>query len=352
MSAAQPARENPANARKEVPAGLQVVQMLTGKWLSQAISAAAELGIADQLAHGPQSVEHIAAATGAHAPSVYRLLRALASVGVFAETDDRRFTLTPLAETLRSDSPGSVRNTARFFGGRLVHGSWAEIVNTIRTGETGVKLAFGAEAFEYLEANPAESALFNAAMTDYSRQEGAAVAQTYDFSRLNRLVDIAGGHGFLLQTVLQRNPHLTGVVFDLPHVIESAGPAIASYGLDGRLGTATGDFFQSVPAGADGYLLKHIVHDWDDERAAAILRNCHDAMAPNGRLLVIEVVIPPGNEPSFGKLLDLEMLSVAGGRERTEGEYRELFAAAGFRLAGVYPTASPVSIVEGVRAGS
>jgi hypothetical protein len=338
-----------AVATRELPANVVVMQMLTGKWVSASISVVAELGIADLLAKGDRTADELADAVSAHGPSLYRVLRALASVGVFAETEDRRFTLTPLAACLGSNVPNSVREFARFVAIPAASRSWDHLMHSVKTGETGLRKAFAVNnAFDYLRTHPEEAAIFDGAMTDNSRQSAPAVAQAYDFGRFRQLVDVAGGHGLLLATILQRFPSLEGVLFDLPEVIAGAKNALATYGLDGRCKIIGGDFFQAVPAGADAYMLKHIIHDWDDERALAILRNIRKAIQLSGRLLIVEVIIAPGNEPSFGKLLDLEMLVIPGGRERTSDEYRDLFAGAGFRLAEIHETTAPTSIIEGV----
>jgi hypothetical protein len=327
---------------RELPASAQLMQMLAGKWVSRAIGAAADLGLADHLANGPRTTADLAAACGAREREIYRLLRALASVGVFEERAPRQFAMTPLAEPLRADSPESIRNMARFVGMPMTWRAWEPLTESVRTGKTGMSQIGIANPFEYLEQHPEEAAIFNAAMTDFSRQTAPAVAEAYDFGRFRKLVDVAGGHGALLSTVLDRYPLLHGLLFDMPQVIEGARAALHT-----RCEAASGDFFQSLPPGADGYMMKHIIHDWDDERAGTILRNVRGAIDPAGRLLVIEIVIPEGNEPSFGKLLDLEMLAIPGGLERTEQEFRELFAASGFELTAVIPTRSPVSIVEG-----
>jgi len=332
---------------REIPASVQMLQMLTGKWVSRAISVAAEFGIADLLSDGEKSTAELAAAAGVHEQSLYRVLRALASVGVFEETGSRRFALTPLAACLRNDAPDSVRGLARFLALPLMWDSWRELSHSVRTGETGMRRLGIANPFDYLQTHPDEAEVFNHAMTEFSHQSAPAVAEAYDFGRFRKLVDVAGGHGFLLTTVLDRYPALHGVLFDMPPVVEGARAVIAQTAAADRCETVAGDFFQAVPEGADGYMMKHILHDWDDRRATAILRNCRRAMRPDGRVLVIEMVIPEGNQPFFGKLLDLEMLSVAGGRERTEEEFRQLFAAAGFELTGIVPTAAPVSLVEG-----
>jgi len=332
---------------RELPASAQIMQMVAGKWVSRAISVAADLGIADLLANGERSTAELAAACGAHEPSLYRLLRALASVEIFAETTPRRFTLTPLAECLRSDSPESMRAMARFAGTPIAWRSWEFLPDAVRTGETGAKAAGVPKPFEYLKEHPEEAAIFNEAMTNLSRQSAPAIAEAYDFSGIRKLVDVAGGHGLLLRTVLRQYPAVHGVLFDLPEVIEGAHEAIRVDGMDARCETASGDFFQAVPEGADAYMMKSIIHDWDDERGAAILRTCRRAMAQDGRVLVIEIPVTPGNQPAFSKLLDLEMMAIPGGRERTEQEYGELFASAGFELTQVVPTRSPMCVIEG-----
>jgi hypothetical protein len=224
-------------------------------------------------------------------------------------------------------------------------------MHCVKTGESGLRKAFNLpNPFEYFKTHRDEAAIFDGAMTDNSRHSAPAVAEAYDFGRFRQLVDIAGGHGLLLGTILQRYPDLRGVLFDLPPVIAGARGTLASFGLDGRCQAIGGDFFQTVPEGADGYILKHIIHDWDDEKSVAILRNVRKAMDGSGRLLLVEQVIAPGNEPSFGKWLDLEMLVIPGGRERTSDEYRDLFAGAGFRLAEIHPTAAGPSVIEGAAA--
>jgi hypothetical protein len=336
-------------ALQELPANVVMMQMLTAKWVSASLSVVAELGIADLLAEGDKTADELADAVAAHGPSLYRVLRALASVGVFAETEGRRFTLTPLAECLRSNVPNSTREFARFVAIPAASGSWDHLMHSVKTGETGLRKAFAAKnVFDYLRAHPEEAAIFDGAMTDNSRRTAPAVAEAYDFGRFKQLVDVAGGHGLLLTTILQRFPSLKGVLFDLPEVIAGAKNTLVEYEVDERYKMIGGSFFEAVPAGADAYILKHIIHDWDDERALAILKNIRKVIQPSGRLLLVEVVIAPGNEPSFGKLLDLEMLVIPGGRERTSAEFRDLLAGAGFRLAEIHETAAHTSIIEGV----
>ncbi len=340
MSSAQP--------RGGLPEAMQVIQMLVGKSVAQAISVAAELGIADALKDAPKQVEELAAATSTHAPSLYRLLRALASVGIFAEIEDRRFTLTPLAACLRTDAPDSIRNLARWYRVPLVWRGWGELLHCVKTGETGVKQALGVtDPFAYMSEHPEQAQIFHACMTEISRLNTPAIVEAYDFGRFRTIVDVGGSHGLLLSAILRRYSGPRGVVFDLPRVVEGAQRVIAADGLEQRCESVAGNFFESVPAGADAYILKQVIHDWDDAPAAAILRNVRQAIPSEGRLLLIEFVIPPAKEPSLSKLLDLDMLVATGGRERTEIEYRDLFAVAGFTLVAVHPTASPQCVIEG-----
>lgn len=333
----------------EPPAAMQVIQMIHGKHVSQAISVAAELGIADALKDAPKHVEELAAATSTHAPSLYRLLRALASVGIFTEIEDRQFGLTPLAACLRGDAPDSIRNLARWYGVPLNLRGWEELLHSVKTGETGVKQALGVtDSFAYLSEHPEQEQIFHACMTEISRKNTPGIVGAYDFGRFRKIVDVGGSHGLLLSAILRQYPGPHGVVFDLPRVVEGAQRAIAADGLAERSQPVAGNFFESVPTGADAYVLKQVIHDWDDAPAVAILRNVRQAIQPEGRLLLIEIVIPPGNEPSLSKLSDLSMLAVAGGRERTAIEYGDLFAAAGFTLIAIHPTASPQCVIEGV----
>jgi hypothetical protein len=333
----------------EPPAALQVIQMIHGKHVSQAISVAAELGIADALKDAPKHVEELAAATSTHAPSLYRLLRALASVGIFAEIGNRQFSLTPLAACLRGDAPDSIRNLARWYGAPLSLRGWEELLHSVKTGETGVKQALGVtDTFSYLSEHPEQEQIFHACMTEISRKNTPGIVGAYDYGRFRKIVDVGGSHGLLLSAILRRYPGPRGVVFDLPRVVEGAQRAIAADGLTERCEAVAGSFFESVPAGADAYVLKQVIHDWDDAPAVAILRNVRQAIQPEGRLLLIEIVIPPGNEPSLSKLSDLAMLVVAGGRERTAIDYGDLFAAAGFTPIAIHPTASPQCAIEGV----
>lgn len=333
-----------------LPPQMVMMQMITGYWVAQSIYAAARLGIADLLKDGAKSCAQLANESGANPQALYRLLRALASVGVFAETETEQFTLTPLAACLRSDVSNSVRDASIMLGDREHYHSWGNILHSIQTGESSFENLFGMNIFEYYAQNPEPAMIFDRAMTSFSSTEIDAVVASYDFSPITQLVDVAGGQGSLLTAILTANPHITGILFDLPDVIARARSVIAAQNVAGRCQLETGNFFESVPVGADAYLLKHIIHDWDDERSITILKNCHRVMTENGRVLVVEQVIPPGNTPFMGKLLDMNMLIMCpGGKERTAAEYQALFQAAGFRLTRIVPTATFVSVVEGMK---
>jgi hypothetical protein len=331
------------------PPALALLQQALGFFISRAICVVARLGIADLLKDGPLDTETLAAAAGVHAPSLYRVLRTLASVGIFAEGDDGRFGLTPRAEPLRSDAPDSIRAYILLLDEEWYSGPADHLLHCVQTGRPAFERVHGADFFTFLARDPGATAVFDAAMTSRSVQENDAIASAYDFSGLGTVVDVGGGHGSLLAAILRANPGLRGVLFDRPQVVAEAGHQLEAAGLGGRCEVVAGDFFESVPAGGDAYILKRVLHDWDDERAGAILRTCHRAMPEQGRLLVIELVLPPGNEPSLGKLFDLLMLVDLGGRERTKADFQTLLAGAGFELTAVTPTPSLVSVVEGVR---
>jgi hypothetical protein len=329
-----------------VPPQAQILNMLMGPWIAQSLYAAAKLGLADLVKDGPKSSDDLARATGMHPRSLYRLLRALASRGVFTEEPGRRFALTPLAECLRSDVPGSQRPAVLMMGEEH-YLSWADVLYSLQTGRPAFDRRFGQPIFQYLAANPAQAKVFDAAMTAIHGGETRPMLDAYDFSGIGTLVDIGGGNGTLLCEALKQYPGLRGILFDRPDVIERAQANLRAAGLEQRCRAVGGDFFKAVPQGGDAYLLRHIIHDWDDEQSRTILASCRQAMGKGARLLLVESVIPPGNEPFFGKWLDLNMLVIPGGLERTEAEYRDLFGAAGFRLTRVVPTRLEVSVIEG-----
>lgn len=332
------------------PPQIALMQMITGYWVSQIIYAAAKLGIADHLKTGEHHYTELAKNIEAHPDALYRLLRALASVGIFAETKPGTFITTPLAVLLQSDSDGSLRDMSIMMGDKEHYGSWGNIIYAVKTGDSSFKDVFGMDVFEYYTQNPAPAGIFDRAMTSFSSMEVMGVITDYDFSGIGTLVDVAGGHGSLLISVLKANPNMTGILFDLPNVIEGAKSHILNSDVSDRCQLVSGSFFDYVPTGADAYILKHIIHDWDDERAIAILKQCHEAMTHHSKILVVEQVIPPGNDPFIGKILDVNMLVMCpGGKERTAEEFAQIFTKAGFKMTRIIPTHAIVSIVEGVR---
>jgi len=338
-----------ATAEQPLPPEAFLTQLVFSALLTQALYVAAKIGLADMLAAGPRPIGELAAATETHENALYRVLRSLAGVGVFQETEPRVFALTPLAEPLRSDAPNSIRNGAIFMGEEWHWRVWGDMLYSVRTGKPAWGHVHGAEVFDYFAGHTEQAEIFNRAMTDMSQVTAPAVVAGYDFSGIRTLADIAGGHGYLLSQVLKSNPDMKGILFDVPPVIAGAEALLEREGVAGRVEKVTGDFFASVPAGADAYIMKHIIHDWDDARATKILQNIREAMPSDGKVLIVETVVPEGNEPHYSKLLDLEMLSSPGGVERTAGEYRELLAAAGLRLTRILATTTPFSIVEAVK---
>lgn len=323
-----------------------LAQWISGYWLSQMLHVAARLKLADLIAAGTQSSAALAAATGMHEPSLFRLLRALASIGVFAETTPRTFALTPLAELLKSNHPESVRPMALMLGG-VQYEAWADLYDCVETGRPAFDERFGQPLFSWLAERPVEAAEFDAAMTAIHGRETAATIEAYDFSRYPHLVDVGGGNGSQLLDVLRALPEIRGTVFDLPGVVDRTRSLIAEAGFADRCDAVGGSFFEEAPAGADGYVLRHIIHDWNDEQSLQILRTVRNAATESSRLIVIESVIPEGNGPGFAKLLDLTMLVIPGGKERTAEEYRTLFAEAGWELTSITPTTADVSVLEG-----
>lgn len=326
-----------------------LMQMLFGAQMQRSVCIAAKLGIPDLLAERPQTAEELAAKIEAHAPSVYRLLRTLASIGLFRETADRKFELTPVAALLCSKAPNSMRDFAIMMGEEWIWQAWGELMYSVQTGGVAHEKVQRMSSFEFFERNEQAGKVFNRAMTNFSLSVIPAILQAYDFSGIRKVVDIAGGHGLLLAAILKANPQAQGILFDLPFVIEGAVELLEKEGVRHRVELATGDFFQAVPPGADAYMMKHIIHDWDDESSVRILRNIHSVMNKNGKVLIIEMVVPEGNEPHASKALDILMLVMEGGKERTKDEYRKLLEASGFRLTKMIPTKSSYSVIEGER---
>jgi hypothetical protein len=339
--------EHASSTAKTAPLSPVLLQMMTGYWVSQALYVAAKLGVADLLAEGPRSVEALAVATQTDAPSLHRVMRALASVGVFTEARPRTFALTPLAALLRTEAPDSMRALAIMYAEEQYR-AWGDVLYSVRTGTTAFEKQFGTSYFAYLAQHPEADRVFNEAMTGGVAQIVGAVLEAYDFSPFTTVVDVGGSYGTMLAAILRHHPATHGILFDQPHVVAAAGEQLAMAGVAERCTTVGGDFFVEVPAGGDAYVLAQILHDWDDEHSVAILRQCRRAMPAYGKLLVVELVLPPGEEPFFGKWLDLHMLVLLGARERTATEYEALFRAAGFTLGRVVPTTAGPSIVEGI----
>jgi hypothetical protein len=328
-----------------VPLHAQVIQMAMAYWISRPIYVCAKLGIADQLAGGAKDTDELARHCGVHAGALYRVLRALASAGMFTEVSARRFALTPMGETLKTGAPGAARSTVMTMAGDWMWETWGQFEHAVKTGEPGAEKALGMGIFDYFSKHQDEAAWFNDAMIGFHGAEPAAVAKAYDFSGLGTLVDVGGGTGNLVAAILKATPRLKGVLYDLPHVVGPARDRLAGLGLAERCAVAPGSFFESVPAG-DGYVMSHVLHDWDDEECLKILGNCRRA-SPKAKVMIVEMVIPPGDGPHMGKLLDLMMLNAPGGMERTQQEFGALLKRAGYRLTRVVGTESAVSVVEG-----
>jgi hypothetical protein len=328
-----------------------LMQFACGFVASRALSIVAEIRIADLLANGPKPVAELAKATKTNEDALYRVLRALASLGLFSEVAPRKFGLTAASEFLRSDVPGSMREMVLFFGDPFHFKSYADMMHSVKTGETVAKRVVGMPVFDYFAKNPELAAVFNGAMTEFSAFVIPAALEVYDFSSIGTLMDVAGGHGYVLTSILEKYPKMKGILLEMDHVCEGARERIAKLSCGGRCQVVVGDFFKSVPAGADAIIMKHIIHDWDDEKALTILKNCHRALAgkPKAKVILLDAVIPSGDQPHLGKFIDLEMLLMPGGRERTEEEFRTLFAKAGFQLTRVVPNKSPLAVIEAER---
>jgi len=321
----------------------QLNRLVSGYWYTQTIYVAAKLGIADLLKDCPRPAQELAQETGTNPRALHRLLRALASVGIFAE-DQGRFRLTPLAACLLDPSTKAMA-TMR---GEFQYRAWGELLYSIQTGESAFEKQHGKPIFDYFSENPDTGKIFDQAMTGVHGRETEAMLEAYDFTGIKTLADIGGGNGSVICAILKKYPAIHGILFDLPAVVERARANIRAAGLDGRCQVVAGNFFEAVPPAADAYIMRHIIHDWDDDESLPILRNCRQAMSRGGKLLVVEGVVPPGNEPSISKFFDLAMMVLPGGMEGTEEEYRQLFEAAGFRLTRIVPTKTWVSVIEGV----
>jgi len=338
---------------QEMPPARALLRLTTGYWVSRAIYAVAKLGIADLLRDGPQGSDVLAQATGTDARALYRVLRTLASVGVLVEDEAARFGLTPIGACLQTGVPGSFRAWA-ISNGEENYRAFAEVLYSVRTGKSAFEQVFGMGVYDYRAHHPEAAARFNEGMTDWTREAAPAVVAAYDFAACTRVVDVGGGQGDLLMALLQAYPHLQGVLVELPHVAAAAQPRLEAAGLARRCEVVAGDFFEVLPSGGDVYILKNVIDSFEDDRTVRLLQNCHRAMIPQGKLLVIGQVIRRGNAPAVSKLLDLALLVNAGGPVRTEAELHRLFAAAGLQLTRILPTdaATEDSIIEGVRSTS
>jgi hypothetical protein len=337
--------------KRKAPPQQTMIALLTGHWIAQMLFAVAKLGVPDALASRALTPDAIAARVGANAGSLRRVLRALASVGAFSEDARGRFRLTPLGQTLRSGRPGSLRDFALMIVERYNYRSWERLTDALVQGSSAFELEFGQPIFEYLRDHPDDDRQFSASMASISATENDAVARAYPFRRHARLVDVGGAHGHLLATILRHDKKLRGVLYDQPQVVAGAEASgfVSAPGVRERCEVVGGNFFDGVPAGADAYLMKYILHDWDDAKCARILGHCRDAMAPGGRVLVADRVIAPGNGPDWSKWLDINMLVGPGGQERTRDEFAALFESAGLKLVKVHATRSPLSVLEAAR---
>jgi hypothetical protein len=326
---------------------LNLVKSLMGVPLTLSISVAAKIGIADILKDGAKTCEDVAQATGVNPQALYRLMRMLVAIGLLTEADGRHFNLTPHGRYLQADHPGSLRDLAIMVGEKWHLRPWTDLFESVRTGEPAFNRLYGMGFFQYLSENPQAASLFGRAMHIMVDRFAAAVAAACDLRGVSCVVDVGGGHGTLLAEILLRHSGVRGVLFDAHAVIDGGAKHLELLGISSRCAKVAGDFFESVPEGGDVYILSRVLHDWDDDRAVTILRNCRRAMGQSGRILVVEVVVGPS--PSFyASWLDLEMLVNFGGRERTEAEYGQLFERAGLRVVKVVPTNSPFSVIEGV----
>jgi hypothetical protein len=322
-----------------------VMQTIIAYWHSQAIYVAAKLELADRLASGAETSAILAEQTKTDADTLFRLLRALASIGIFRETQPGTFENTPASELLRKDLSGSQWAMAVMMGEEH-YAAWGQLLYSVQTGKGGFAKVYNQRPFEYLAQHPEQAAVFDAAMTSVHGRETQPMIAAYDFSQAKVVADIGGGNGSVITEVLKQNPHVQGILYDLPHVVERAKPNLQKAGIADRCQAVGGDFFKEVPSGADVYLFRHIIHDWLDDECVTILSNCRRAMKPTSRVVLAETIVPPGNDFAFVKWLDLNMLAIPEGRERTQDEYKRLFARAGLKLSRVVETPVEIHLLE------
>src|SRR5579859_5113034 len=345
---AQKQRENEQHQITDRPPSIAVLELLHGMWVTRSIHLTTNLRLADLLVGGPKSVQELAEATNTHAPSLYRLLRSLAGVGIFRETEPNTFAQTPLSEVLRSDRPDSLYGLSQLLGQPWQLQPWVQLEYSIRTGKSAFEHVHGMQVWKYMSMHPEMGTIFNQAMTSFSTIVNMPIAQSYDFSAFDTLVDVGGGVGSLLTTILRTYPTLKGILFDLPMVIDQAREQIDP-ALHDRIQLAEGSFLETIPTGGDAYLLKQVLHDWSKEDCLTILQNCRRAMKTGATLLVADRVLEAeGQENTFNQYFDLHMLVLLSGGERTAEEFREFYEASGFRLTRIVSTGTPISLVEGV----
>ncbi len=341
--------QQPRDSHAPPPAAIQMTHMVYGFWVSRCLQIMAELGIADIIGDVPKTAEELAEASGTHAPSLRRMLRLLSGLGVLVKDEStQRWGLTEMGEMLREDNPGSVYGSLRAHGLLLSWQAWGDLANSLKTGQPSLEKFMGTSFFDYMRTHADVAAIFNNSMAAYQTLNAPAVVNAYDFSTTRSICDVGGGTGMLLAHILQANPGVRGAVFEMPHVALETRQRLAEQSLAERCEVLEGDFFVRVPEGYDTYILSQILHDWDDERSLRILQNIRASMRPDSRLLIVETVLPGDNVNHFGNLYDMAMLVVVGGRERTHVEYAELLERAGLKLANVYPTTMPPSVVEAV----
>jgi O-methyltransferase domain len=332
-----------------VPKEVFLLELAFAPLVAQALHVVAKLGVADALKEKPLSIKELAAVTNTNEGALYRVMRSLESFGIFEEIDPKVFALNSSAEPLRSDAPNSIRSGIVFMGEEWHWRVWGELLYSVQTGKPAWSKVHGKDCFDYFPEQPEHYEIFNRAMTEMSVSSAPSVVDAYDFSGIETIADIAGGHGFLLSQVLKANPHMKGILFDTPSVIGGGSQLLTREGVASRVEKVSGNFFVAVPGGADAYLMKHIIHDWDDGRSKLILQNINRVSKRNGKVLLVEIVVPEGSDQDLSKLMDLEMLVSPGGIERTGREYRQLLGHAGFRLTRIIPTNSAYSIIEAVK---
>ena len=340
-----------AERMDEAAAASRLMEMAIAHWAGELLLQAAEMSLADKFSGDePRTAADLAAEYNMRHRELYRYLRALTGLGILEFAGKDSFRITDLGAALRTGSPGNARSAFIALVGDMVKPAWKEFDHGLFTGDTGFEKAHGMSLFEYLQHYPGMAQFFSETMVGFHGREPPAVAEAYDFSGIGSLVDVGGASGNMLGHVLSRHPGVKGVLYDLPHVVTDAPPLLESFGVQDRVMIESGSFFESVPAGHDAYLLSHIIHDWDDGENATILKNVREAMKPDGKLLIVEMVLPEGDAPHMGKMLDMMMMLVPGGEERTPSEYAELLEPNGFKVTRVVPTNSAVSVVEAVQA--